>query len=66
MILKNNSASNLRCWNGAYVLSWSWWSLLTSKVGCFGYTDKSWVCFGENSRMWANAKYDSIHWNNNI
>lgn len=66
MILKNSSASNIRCWNGAYVLSWVWWSLLTSRVGCFGYTDKSWVFSGTNCKVWAKRKYDSVHWINNI
>lgn len=66
MILKNSSASNLRCWNGAYVLSWSWWSLLTSRISCFGHTDKSWVFSGTSCKVWSKRKYDSIHWKNNI
>lgn len=66
VILKNNSCSNTKCWKGEYVISWSWWSLLLNKIGCFGYTEKCQVFSGTNCKLWSKRKYDSIHWNNNI
>lgn len=66
MILKSNSLSATKCWSRDQIMSWSWFSLFLNRIGCFGLTDKSWVFFGINSRVWNKSKYDSVSWNMNI
>ena len=64
MILKNHSKSNITCWSGNYILSFSWWSLFKTKIG---YMERSWLLTWEvNSKSWSKNYYYSRQWRNNI
>ena len=64
MILKNHSKSNITCWPRNHILSFSWWSLFKTKIGCM---ERSWLLTWEvNSKSWSKNDYYSKQWRSNI